>query len=39
VTGSWLEMALSCKAVLRLDIPTPDENVKAANNPTIEDSI
>ncbi|CAM2184594.1 hypothetical protein PSAC2689_50380 [Paraburkholderia sacchari] len=25
--------------MLRLDIPTPDEDVKAVNNPTIEDSI
>jgi hypothetical protein len=25
--------------LLRLDIPTPDEDVKAVNNPTIEDSI
>ncbi|GLU32226.1 hypothetical protein Busp01_20680 [Trinickia caryophylli] len=39
MTGSWLEMALSCNALLRLDIPTPGEDVKAVNNPTIEDSI
>jgi len=25
--------------LLRLDIPTPDEDVKAVNNPTIENSI
>jgi hypothetical protein len=39
VTGSWLCTDRNCNALLRLDIPTPDEDVKAVNNPTIEDSI
>ncbi|CAG9244416.1 conserved hypothetical protein [Paraburkholderia unamae] len=39
MTGSWLWTDFSCNALLRLDIPTPDEDVKAVNNPTIEDSI